>query len=41
MRSRASFLLIGIIVGALGAAALFFLGLVPGIGVVFGGIFGG
>ena len=41
MRSRASFLLIGVIVGALGAAALFFLGLVPGIAVVFGGIFGG
>ncbi len=41
MTSRASFLLIGAIVGALGAAALFFLGLVPGIGVVFGGIFGG
>ncbi len=41
MRSRASFLLIGAIVGALGAAALFFLGLLPGIGVVFGGIFGG
>ena len=41
MRSRASFLVIGAIVGALGAAALFFLGLVPGIGVVFGGIFGG
>jgi len=41
MRSRASFLFIGAIVGALGAAALFFLGLVPEIGVVFGGIFGG
>src|SRR5882724_6356854 len=41
MRSRASFLLIGVIVGALGTAALFFLGLAPGIGVVFGGIFGG
>src|SRR5207237_10062486 len=41
MRSRASFLLIGVIVGALGAAALFFLGLARGIGVVFGGIFGG
>jgi hypothetical protein len=41
MRSRASFLFIGAIVGVLGAAALFFLGLVPGIGVVFGGIFGG
>src|SRR5882724_9616715 len=42
MRSRTSFLLIGAIVGALGAAAaLFFLGLVPGIAVVFGGIFGG
>src|SRR5438552_16020855 len=40
MRSRASFLLIGVIVGALGAASRFFLGLVPGIGVVFGGIFG-
>ena len=41
MRSRASFLLIGVIVGALGATALFFLGQAPGIGVVFGGIFGG
>src|SRR5438046_3615596 len=41
MRSRASFLLIGAIVGALGAAALFFLGLVPGIGVVLGGILAG
>src|SRR5438046_8668361 len=41
MRSRASFLLIGAIVGALGAAALFFLGLVPGIAVVFAGLLGG
>src|SRR2546430_9448654 len=41
MRARASFLLIGVIVGALGATALFFLGLAPGIGVVFGAIFGG
>jgi uncharacterized membrane protein YagU involved in acid resistance len=40
MRSRASFLLIGAIVGALGAAALSFLGLAPVIGVLFGGILG-
>jgi uncharacterized membrane protein YagU involved in acid resistance len=41
MRSRASFLLIGAIVGALGAAALFLLGLAPMMGVIFGGILGG
>jgi hypothetical protein len=40
MRSRASFLLIGAIVGALGVAALSFLGLAPVIGVLFGGILG-